>query len=195
LDAGCDLDQAPGRAVGYREVHCCCAWGWGQAGRRWRLIGTHPQLQPPVQSSSGPCTDPVCCLLPRLQRLIGLRTLGWLFFRHGLVCSFETRYSHGPQRRHGKRRCPRVVCTLPIFSARCWLLALTSRLMWGGGRVRRSNAIIMAHPRPQPASCNQGRRRVCRSELQAHSGNHAHARLFQRLAATRGVSWLLCRPL
>jgi hypothetical protein len=21
----CDLDQAPGRAVGYREVHCCCA--------------------------------------------------------------------------------------------------------------------------------------------------------------------------
>jgi hypothetical protein len=25
VDAGCDLDQAPGRAVGYREVHCCCA--------------------------------------------------------------------------------------------------------------------------------------------------------------------------
>jgi hypothetical protein len=24
---GRDLDQAPGRAVGYREIHCCCAWG------------------------------------------------------------------------------------------------------------------------------------------------------------------------
>jgi hypothetical protein len=27
VEAACDLDQAPGRAVGYREIHCCCAWG------------------------------------------------------------------------------------------------------------------------------------------------------------------------
>lgn len=42
-----DLDQAPGRLVGYREVHCCCAVDGDSLGGHSQLIGS---LQPPAGS-------------------------------------------------------------------------------------------------------------------------------------------------
>lgn len=84
-----DLVQAPGRAVGSREVHFCCLDEGGRAGRQSGDTNRNPRTLPrsaaPVQSLPGRALWPAC-LFATQQRDLGQRLIALAQGFFSLLC-------------------------------------------------------------------------------------------------------------